>query len=173
MPALPLAGDAEAMARALAEAEKSLAGGDMPVGAALVIGGRIVDAARNTIGSTRTLVAHAEMTLLIRHGSVIFAALARDPRAVNLFTTLEPCLMCLSACAHSRVSRVVYACRDAVAGAAKHPAPSAWYRSFWPSVEHQDALEGDSARLLLRYSDNRPGFDDLRRALSEITGRSA
>lgn len=166
-----MASDAEAMARAMAAAEAGLATGDLPVGAALVIGGEIIDTARNTIGSNRNLVAHAEMTLLLRHGGAILAALGKDPQGVALFTTLEPCFMCLSAAAHSRVSRIVYACRDRIAGAAGHGPPMPWYRLSWPKLEHQNAREIESARMILRYIEKRPGWDDMRRMLENVTGR--
>jgi len=162
--------DSEAMARAMAAAEAGLAAGDLPVGAALVIGGNVVDVARNTIGSSRNLVAHAEMTLLLRHGDKIIAGLGKDPRGTALFTTLEPCLMCLSAAAHSRISRIVYACRDPVAGAAGHGPPLPWYRSSWPKLEHHGGREIESAKLLLRYIRDRAGWDDMRRALEDIAG---
>jgi tRNA(adenine34) deaminase len=164
--------DDAAMDQAMAMAQKALAAGDLPVGAALVIGGELAGVAHNTIGSNKTLVAHAEITLLLRHGGAIMAHWMKGGSDVALFTTLEPCLMCLSASAHSRVSRVVYACRDTIAGAASHGVPMPWYSPVWPRIEHTATREVDSAKLLLRYMEKRQGWDEMRRMLLDIAGET-
>jgi tRNA(Arg) A34 adenosine deaminase TadA len=76
--------------------------------------------------------------------------------------------MCLSASAHSRIARVVFACRDPSAGGARTPPPGDWYRTNWPRLEHQPKFEAESAALLLRYIEGRAGWDSFRASLEAV-----
>lgn len=160
--------DGAIMGRALAAARGSLANGEFPVGAALCIDDEVVEVSHNAIGSTRSLIAHAEALLLMNNGPALMSAWESGKRQTTIYTTLEPCLMCLSACAHSRVLRVVYACRDPLAGADHAPPPGTFYQKAWPRLEHDGALEKDSAELLLRYTERRPGWEPFREGLLGI-----
>ena len=89
--------DKEFMSLALHEAEQALDAGDYPVGAALVINGEFVGQARNSILTETQTTAHAEHKLLSSH-SARLRQLIRETEAYDicLYTTLEPCLMCLA-----------------------------------------------------------------------------
>lgn len=156
------------MARALIAAKKSLTIGEFPVGAVLCIDNEEIAVAHNAIVSTRTLVAHAEALLLIRNGPALMAAWQNQKLPITIYTTLEPCLMCLSSSAHSRVTRIVYACRDPMAGGGQADPPSDWYKSAWPKLEHLGTLEKESATLLLQYTQKRPGWDAFQDALKGV-----
>ena len=64
-------------------------------------------------------------------------AVKEHAERVELYTTLEPCLMCLGSCVLHRVDRVVYACPDPHGGAcALDPEQlPAWYSRSWPRIE--------------------------------------
>ena len=156
------------MALALQAMRSGPAGRDPPVGAVLVIGDEVVGAARNRIVSARSLLAHAENSLLIRHSKAVFRAFAVATRKpVTIYTTLEPCLLCTAAAAHSRVARIVYACRDSMAGCCNHAPPEGWYRENWPLLEHDDKHEADVARVVYQATDGR---GPLAAAMRELIG---
>ena len=105
--------DRNRMLTALAEAEKALAEGEVPVGAALYLGDTLLWADHNRRESTKDPTAHAEM-LCLRHG----AEKLGDWRLKDctLYVTLEPCPMCAGALLMSRVGRCVFGAADPEAG---------------------------------------------------------
>ena len=105
--------DRNRMLAALAEAEKALAEGEVPVGAALYRGDTLLWADHNRRESTKDPTAHAEM-LCLRHG----AEKLGDWRLKDctLYVTLEPCPMCAGALLMSRLGRCVFGAADPEAG---------------------------------------------------------
>ncbi|MFT0860870.1 nucleoside deaminase [Ancylobacter sp. G4_0304] len=102
------------MGRALEEAEKAAARGEVPVGAVLVRGGAILAADGNRTREQADPTAHAEM-LVIRAAA---AALGTDRLSdCDLYVTLEPCTMCAGAIAWARLRRVYYGAADPKGGA--------------------------------------------------------
>ena len=59
----------------------------------------------------------------------------KSSRAV-LYTTLEPCLMCLGACVLSRIDKIVFGCLDPRGGATliKLPPGISFYQELWPRI---------------------------------------
>jgi tRNA(adenine34) deaminase len=109
-----------AMARALEEARRAVALGEVPVGAVLTDPkGEILAAAHNRTRRDSDPTAHAEM-LAIRAA----AAQCGSERLVGctLWVTLEPCAMCAGAISHARLARLVYAAADPKGGAVEHGA---------------------------------------------------
>ena len=94
---------------ALAEAQKALAEGEIPVGAALMRGEEVLWADHNRREQRHDPTAHAEM-LCLRHG----AERLGDWRLADctLYVTLEPCPMCAGAMVMSRLGRCVYGAAD-------------------------------------------------------------
>jgi tRNA(Arg) A34 adenosine deaminase TadA len=103
------------MARALAEARAAGARGEVPVGAVVVLDGRVVAAAGNASIAEHDPTAHAEVRALRAAGAV-----ARNYRlgGAVLYVTVEPCAMCVGAALQARVARLVFGCADPKAGAA-------------------------------------------------------
>lgn len=97
---------------AVAEAEAALARGDGPIGCVVVRGSEVIARGGNMVYSTGCKLDHAEL-VAIRAGS---AALWNDPDQCTLYTTLEPCVMCLGAIASARIGRVVYGEADSEHG---------------------------------------------------------
>lgn len=107
------------MARALDEARKAAACGDVPVGAVVVDGasGVVLAAAGNRVEADRDPTAHAEL-LAIRE-----AATSRGETRLSdcdLYVTLEPCAMCAQAIAFARIRRLVFGAYDPKGGGVEH-----------------------------------------------------
>ncbi|MDE0129930.1 MAG: tRNA adenosine(34) deaminase TadA [Gammaproteobacteria bacterium] len=111
----PAGDDERYMRRALELAEQAGEEGEVPVGAVLVLDGRIAGQGRNRMIGAADPTAHAEMEAIREAcGSV---GNYRLPGA-ELFVTLEPCAMCAGALILARLSRVVFATHDPRSGAA-------------------------------------------------------
>ncbi len=109
----------EPMTLALAEAEKAVAAGEVPIGAVIVKDGVVIAAAHNAPRGLADPTAHAEI-LAIRAAA---QALGSDRLGdCELWVTLEPCAMCAGAIAHARIARLYYAAPDAKGGAVEHGA---------------------------------------------------
>ena len=107
--------DRAGMAAALAQAREGGERGEVPVGAAVVVGGHVVAQAHNETIAQHDLTQHAEM-LAIRRA---LTALGTDrlDEAV-LYITLEPCAQCAGAIVLARVGKVVFGAYDEKAGMA-------------------------------------------------------
>jgi tRNA(adenine34) deaminase len=88
--------------------------GEVPIGAVVVTGGRIVGRGANRPIGAHDPTAHAEIVALRRA-----AHAARNYRlaGATLYVSLEPCLMCLGAMVHARIDRLVFGARDPKVGA--------------------------------------------------------
>jgi tRNA(adenine34) deaminase len=110
------ADDTQCMALALEEARRAESEGEVPIGALVVLDGRIVGRGRNQVIAASDPTAHAEI-LALREAA---AALGNYRlTGATLYVTLEPCVMCCGAAVNARVARVVYGAADPKAGAAQ------------------------------------------------------
>jgi len=93
---------------AIAEAKKALKKEEVPVGAVIVINGRIISRAHNLIESKNNPTAHAEIIAIRKAGQKL-----KNWRlnGAVLYVTLEPCPLCKNAIIQSRISKVVFGCR--------------------------------------------------------------
>ena len=105
--------DDQWMSLALEEAQAAAAAGDVPVGAVVVIGDRIVGRGRNRRELDRDPTAHAEVVALRDAAQ----ALGQWRVEGTLVVTQEPCPMCAGALVNARVTRLVYGCPNPKAGA--------------------------------------------------------
>lgn len=103
------------MGEALAEAARAAEAGEVPVGALVVLDGQVIGRGANAPVATHDPTAHAEILALRQAGRHVENY--RLPGA-TLYTTVEPCLMCMGALLHARVARLVFGCLDPKAGAA-------------------------------------------------------
>ena len=106
--------DERFMRLALEEARAGGRSGEVPVGAVLVIGDEIVACAYNQPIARHDPTAHAEIAVLREAAARIgnYRVLGAE-----LFVTVEPCLMCVGALVHARVSRVVFGAPEPETGA--------------------------------------------------------
>lgn len=106
--------DHEWMEDALAEAERAYAAGEVPVGAVVVIDNRVVGRGHNRTIATGQPFEHAEVVAL---WDAIGAVGARAVENAVLYSTIEPCVMCIGAVLLARVPRVVFGAREPRTGA--------------------------------------------------------
>jgi len=109
------ADDERWMRRALDEARRAPAHGDVPVGCVVVRDGAVVAAARNERELRQDPTAHAEV-LAIRDSSIALGGWRLV--GCTVYVTLEPCPMCAGALLQARPERVVYGAPEPVSGAA-------------------------------------------------------
>lgn len=103
------------MERAIALAQAAGNEGEVPVGALLVAGDRVLGEGYNRPIGACDPTAHAEIVAL--RAAAVSTANYRLPGS-TLYVTLEPCAMCAGAIVQARVARVVFGARDPRAGAA-------------------------------------------------------
>ena len=123
------------MRAALEQARLALAAGEVPIGAVLVLGDRIVAAGYNQPISAVDPTAHAEIVALRA------AARAVDNNRLTdavMYVTVEPCLMCVGALVHARVREVVYGATEPKSGALV----SAARAHETPGLNHRLAVTG-------------------------------
>jgi tRNA(adenine34) deaminase len=145
----------EPMALALAEARKAAHAGEVPIGAVIVKGGRVIAAAHNQPRGLHDPTAHAEV-LAIRAAA---AALGQERlEDCELWVTLEPCAMCAGAIAHARIARLYYAAPDAKGGAVEHGARVFEQAQCLHRPEVYSGMgEGEAADLLRGFFRERRG----------------
>jgi tRNA(adenine34) deaminase len=97
--------DEKYMRMALREAELAARSGEVPVGAVLVKGDRVIAGDHNQCIKRSDPTAHAEVLVLRKAGEVL-----RNYRLSDtvMYVTTEPCPMCISAMIHARISRLVF-----------------------------------------------------------------
>ena len=150
------AADETGMQAALEVARCGLSRGELPIGAVVVVDGEVVGRSHTEEVTQRRLLVHAELLALEqadRHDGW-------DRRSATLYTTLEPCLMCLGAAATAMVGRIVWALASDGDGAAT--VAQAWNdgRSAQLPHLHLPVVEGPfaaeaAAELFRSYVDAR------------------
>ena len=140
------ADDAVAMALALDEARAAVAHGDVPVGAVVVVAGRVVAARHNERELRGDPTAHAEILALRDAAEALGTWRLTDATVV---VTLEPCPMCAGALVAARAGRLVFGADDPKAGACG----SLYNLCADPRLNHEVAVIGgvlaaESAALL-------------------------
>lgn len=123
------------MQEALRCARRALEAGEVPVGAVVVHGGKIVGRGfnRNILDSDPT--AHAEVIALREAGAAVGNHRLGE---CDLFATIEPCAMCAGAMVHARIRRLVYGADDPKAGAVR----SVMHVLNHPALNHRIEIRG-------------------------------
>ncbi len=101
--------DTRFMRLALAEARLAAAEGEIPIGAVVVCGGRVVGRGHNLTERLSDVTAHAEMQAITAAAQTLGGKYLTD---CTLYVTVEPCLMCAGAIAWSQLRRIVYGAPD-------------------------------------------------------------
>ena len=115
--------DEQCMREALREARAAAAEGEVPIGAVVVCGDRIIARAHNYTERLTDVTAHAEMQLIGMAADYLGGKYLND---CTLYVTVEPCPMCAAALAWAQLGRLVYAAPD----------PKRGYTLFTPSLLH-------------------------------------
>jgi tRNA(adenine34) deaminase len=109
-----LASHEQFMRAALREAETAFAEDEVPIGAVIVHGERIIGAAHNQREQLKDPTAHAEMIAITQAAQALGSWRLEE---CLLYVTLEPCPMCAGAIVQARVPWVIYGAPDPKAGA--------------------------------------------------------
>lgn len=117
-------GDEHFMRQALKEAEQAFKQDEVPIGAVVVGGGRIIARAHNLTEKLNDVTAHAEMQAITAAAEAIGGKYLRE---CTLYVTVEPCPMCAGALHWAQVGRIVFGAFDEksgyrrIGGALLHP----------------------------------------------------
>lgn len=111
------------MKQALLEAREAASEGEVPVGAVIVCGDRIIARAHNQTERLNDPTAHAEMLAVTSATSALGAKYLTDCR---LYVTVEPCVMCAGAIGWAQLAVVVYGTPDEKRGFSRY-APQAFH----------------------------------------------
>lgn len=143
------------MRAALEEARSAAELGEVPIGAVLVVDGRIAARAGNQTITACDPTAHAEIVLLRAAAKSL-----GNYRLLNatLYVTIEPCAMCAGAIIQARIARLVYGPDDAKGGAVR----SCFTILSDPRVNHRvevtsGVLAEEGAGLLQKFFASRRG----------------
>ena len=147
----------DAMTVALAEAERAAAEGEVPVGAVVIAGGRVIARRHNEREARHDPTAHAEVLALRDAANVLGRWRLSDATVV---VTLEPCPMCAGALVAARVGGVVFGASDPRAGACG----SLYNLCADPRMNHEVAvtpgvMADEAARLLEQFFSERRDRD--------------
>ena len=141
--------DEQYMRAALREARRALEDDEVPVGAVVVHGSRVIGRAFNQRERLKDPTAHAEMIALTQASAAL-----EDWRleGATLYVTLEPCVMCAGALVQARISRVVFGAKDPRSGACG----SLYNVGIDPRLNHRfeivdGVLEAECAALLHEF----------------------
>jgi tRNA(adenine34) deaminase len=139
----------EGMRAALDEAAAAGDRGEVPIGAAVVVQGRIVARAGNRTIELSDPTAHAEMLAIRAAGATLGSERLTE---ADVYVSLEPCAMCAAAISFARIRRLYYAAGDEKGGAVDHGV-----RFFaQPTCHHAPEVYGglaetEAAALLRRF----------------------
>lgn len=102
------------MQQAINEGRKALNNNDVPIGAVVVLNGRIIGRGFNQVELLKDPTAHAEMIAITAAANSIGEKWLRE---ASLYVTVEPCSMCAGACVLARLKQVIYGTPDIKTGA--------------------------------------------------------
>ncbi|MFV0392618.1 MAG: nucleoside deaminase [Paludibacteraceae bacterium] len=132
------------MRQALDEARQAFNRDEVPVGAIIVCGDRIIARGHNLTETLNDVTAHAEMQAITAGANFLGGKYLTD---CTLFVTLEPCVMCAGALGWSQINKIVYGASDEKRG----------FSRFAPNILHPKAevvsgvLEDECAELMQAF----------------------
>ena len=136
--------DSQYMQMALSEARKALEQKEVPIGAVVVAGGRVIARAHNLTETLTDPTAHAEMQAITIATDYLGGKYLTD---CTLYVTVEPCPMCAAALNWAQVSKIVYGADD----------PRRGYSLFSPGLLHprtqvtKGVLQEECAALMKEF----------------------
>jgi len=140
--------DESFMQLALRQAQHAYREGEVPIGSIVVSSdGDVLSASRNRIEASNDATAHAEINCMRKASKLI-----NNWRLVDctLYSTLEPCAMCLSAMQSFRIKRVIYGANDHRLGACGSWVDLGSRKHPFHKIEISGGLLASESSLLLR-----------------------
>ena len=151
--------DEQYMKMALEEAKEAGRKGEVPVGAILVKGDRVIARDHNRCIELNDPTAHAEVLVLRKAGEVFRNYRLND---TVMYVTVEPCPMCASAMIHGRISRLVFGTLEPKFGAVVSKFRLFQENGFNHKVEvDRGVLEKECAEVLKAFFKERRGKKKL------------
>lgn len=137
-----MADDIFYMKKALEEARKAFSEDEIPVGAVVVCGDRIIARTHNLTETLTDVTAHAEMQAITAAANALGGKYLTE---CTMYVTMEPCVMCAGAIGWAQLKRLVFGASDDKRG----------YQSFAPKALHphtevQSGILADEAAALLK-----------------------
>jgi tRNA(adenine34) deaminase len=139
--------DADFMRRALREAQKAESQREVPVGAVVVQGGKVIARGHNRPLALSDPSAHAEILALRRAAKKLGNYRLKG---CDLYVTIEPCAMCAGAIIQARLRRLVYGAPDPKAGACGSALAVLNHPNVNHRVEVASGVLGDECAAVLR-----------------------
>ena len=141
------ASDEQFMRQALEDARRAAEAGEVPVGAVVVLDGKVLARAANRTIADADPTAHAEIVTLRAAAKTLGNYRLAG---ATLYVTLEPCAMCAGALVHARVARLVYGCDDPKVGAVRGDLRVLEHPMLNHRVEVTSGVLADESAALLR-----------------------
>ena len=139
--------DSYYMKKALLEARMAMEEDEVPIGAVVVAGDRIIARAHNLTQRLCDVTAHAEMQAITAAANATGGKYLTD---CTLYVTIEPCVMCAGAIAWAQTGRLVYAAADPKKGYTKF-APDALH----PKTQVTNGILAEEAQSLMQFFFNK------------------
>lgn len=135
--------DISYMKMALAEARRAAAAGEIPVGAVIVAGDRVVGRGHNLTETLADVTAHAEMQAITAAAATLGG---KYLEGCTLYVTVEPCLMCAGAIGWSHLARIVVGTPDPKGGYTANTLRS----PFHPRARIDFGILADECRAIMQ-----------------------
>jgi len=132
------------MLQALAEARKAFDAGEVPVGAVVTWGSKIISRGHNQVEQLNDSTAHAEMIALTSAFNTLGSKYLPE---ATLYVTVEPCLMCCGAMYWSKIGRIVFGTPDVKNGYKKTTGDN-W--PFHPKAELTEGMLAQECAQLMK-----------------------
>lgn len=148
----------EKMRQVLKLAEEGMQQGEIPIAAIVFHGDEVVSKAYTTEQKEGRYLVHAEIQAILEMDKEKYSFKTR--KELQLFTNLEPCMMCFGAAIHSFIGEVYYSFESPTDGGAAW-AEKTWYDNHKDSVfklpkTYKGILAGESRKLFKKFLDIYP-----------------
>ncbi len=133
------------MLAALSQARLALDAGNMPIGAVIVHNDAIIAVGRNAIDHPANDTRHAELSAIQSVASFLY----NHKRQCTIYTTLDPCMMCLGAIINVGIQSIVAGAADPLVGATNLLPFSEYYRRKGNTLQLVSGFMADESQALL------------------------
>ena len=135
------------MKLAIKEAEKGLRKDEVPIGAVIVIDGKVIAKAHNKTNGTQIATKHAEICAIEKA-----CKKTGSWRLLNaeMYVTLEPCAMCAGAIANARIKKVYFGAYEEKSGCAASLYPVLSENGLNHSTESKGGISEEECSALLK-----------------------
>lgn len=135
------------MRQAIIEAEQAAIEGEIPVGAIIVSGRRILARTHNLTERLTDVTAHAEIQAITAASLALGGKYLTD---CTLYVTLEPCMMCAGALAWAQIGRIVYGASDSKRGVFSYFPDQGGKNPFHPKTRILAGVMADECAALMK-----------------------